>query len=62
MPSAILILWMSARVFRKAGRSGWWSLLLFVPVLNIAVVWWFAFAKWPAVEEAQGKQIHEVFS
>ena len=34
--------------FRKAGFSGWWSLIIFVPLVNIAMIWVFAFVDWPA--------------
>ncbi len=32
----------------KAGFSKWWSLLMVVPVLNILVIWAFAYIDWPA--------------
>ena len=35
-------------VARKAGFSRWWSLLLLVPIVNIVMIWVFAFMKWPA--------------
>jgi uncharacterized membrane protein YhaH (DUF805 family) len=50
VPILVLYIWMSFRVFRKAGRNGWWSILLLVPVLNIVVVWVFAFVRWPVLE------------
>jgi uncharacterized membrane protein YhaH (DUF805 family) len=34
-------------ILRKAGYSGWWCLLLFVPGVNIVMYWVFAFARWP---------------
>ena len=34
-------------VFRKAGWSGWWFLLLFVPIVNIVLIYVFAFSSWP---------------
>ncbi|MFQ5938989.1 MAG: hypothetical protein ACE5KL_02830 [Alphaproteobacteria bacterium] len=42
--------WMTVRILSKAGRSSLWCLLLFVPVVNIVMVWVFAFALWPALE------------
>lgn len=42
-------LWMSVRILHKAGYSGWWSLLLMVPIANIVMMWVFAFADWPAL-------------
>jgi hypothetical protein len=35
------------RIISKAGYSGAWSLLCFVPFLNLIMLWVFAFAKWP---------------
>jgi uncharacterized membrane protein YhaH (DUF805 family) len=35
------------KILSKAGYSGWWVLLLFVPLVNIIVLWVFAFADWP---------------
>ena len=35
-------------VAKKAGYSRLWSLLAVVPPLNLIVLWFFAFAKWPA--------------
>jgi hypothetical protein len=31
----------------RAGRSPYLALLLMVPVVNVAAVWAFAYAKWP---------------
>ena len=42
-------LWTTIRILHKAGYSGWWSLLTFLPIANIVVVWVFAFADWPAL-------------
>jgi uncharacterized membrane protein YhaH (DUF805 family) len=44
-----LSLWMTVRILRKAGYSGWWSLLTLVPILNIATIWVFASSDWPAL-------------
>jgi uncharacterized membrane protein YhaH (DUF805 family) len=45
-----LSLWMTVRILRKAGYSGWWSLLTLVPILNIATIWVFASSDWPALK------------
>jgi hypothetical protein len=37
------------KILQKAGYSGWWVLLWFVPVGNIVALWIFAFADWPAL-------------
>lgn len=36
--------WLWYRVIRKAGYSGWWTLMIFVPVGNVLVIWLFAFS------------------
>lgn len=36
----------------KAGFSGAWSLLLLVPVLNLVMLWVFAFVSWPIEDPA----------
>jgi hypothetical protein len=35
------------KIIQKAGYSGWWILLWFVPIANIVMLWVFAFADWP---------------
>jgi hypothetical protein len=35
------------RIASKAGFHGAWALLLLVPLVNLALVWAFAFARWP---------------
>lgn len=54
-----LVLWSCARISRKAGFSGWWSLLMLVPLVNIVMIWVFAFADWPA--ESNKDRVAEVF-
>jgi uncharacterized membrane protein YhaH (DUF805 family) len=54
-----LFIWIFARISRKAGFSGWWSLLMFVPLVNIVLIWVFAFIKWPA--ETSKERIAGVF-
>jgi uncharacterized membrane protein YhaH (DUF805 family) len=51
LPLAIIafFFWMMVRILNKAGYSGWWSLLMLVPLVNIVMVWVFAFANWPAL-------------
>jgi uncharacterized membrane protein YhaH (DUF805 family) len=38
------------RILKRTGHSGWWSVLVFVPLVNILGVWLLAFTKWPAVD------------
>jgi uncharacterized membrane protein YhaH (DUF805 family) len=45
----VIAFWLipAIKILRKAGYSGWWCLLLFVPIVNIVMYWVFAFARWP---------------
>ena len=36
------------KIIRKAGFSGWWIILTFIPVVNLVLLWIFAFTDWPA--------------
>ena len=36
------------RICTKAGFSGWWSLLVVVPMVNLAFLYFLAFARWPS--------------
>jgi predicted PurR-regulated permease PerM len=42
-----LVAWPGVRILRKAGYSGWWILLIFLPLVNFVAVWVFAYADWP---------------
>lgn len=35
------------KIISKAGFSGFWVILGLVPVLNVVLLWVFAFAAWP---------------
>lgn len=34
-------------VLKKAGFSIWWALLMALPLVNIGMIWVFAFIEWP---------------
>jgi hypothetical protein len=36
------------RIVNRAGYSRWWLLTALVPLLNLIMLWVFAFAEWPA--------------
>ncbi len=40
-------------IIRKAGYSGWWALVLLVPVVNLVMIVVFAFSEWPLTREAK---------
>ncbi len=43
-----------ARILQRAGFSGWWSVIVFIPflgpLLGIMGLWVFAFIRWPALD------------
>ena len=43
----VIFFWCAARILNKAGYSGWWSLIMLIPIVNIVFLWIFAFSKWP---------------
>ena len=59
LPPAVLLLlvaivgyttYLYVRIARRAGLSPWWALAMQVPILNLALIWAFAFARWPAAK------------
>ena len=45
------------RIFSKAGYPGVLSLLYFVPGVNVFLIFWFAFADWPALRNLHGRGV-----
>jgi hypothetical protein len=39
-----------ARILHRSGRSRWWTVLAFLPVINLIGLWVFAFAPWPSLD------------
>jgi hypothetical protein len=48
-----LLIWPYFKIFSKAGFSGWLALLMLVPLVNIAMLFFLAFAEWPALRNRQ---------
>lgn len=44
---ALFCLWLGYRILEKAGFDGRWTLVLLVPIVNIIMIWVFAFSRWP---------------
>jgi hypothetical protein len=49
----VVMLWIWGRIFHKAGFSGWLALLLLIPIVNLVLIIWFAFAEWPLERRAK---------
>lgn len=45
---ALLVVWPFWRIFKKAGYHGALGLLMIVPVVNLVMILFLAFAKWPS--------------
>jgi hypothetical protein len=43
----VFTLWLGFRIVQKAGFDGWWVLVLLIPVVNVIMIWVFAFSRWP---------------
>ncbi len=39
----------AVQIVHKAGYSRLWAVVIFVPLINIVLIWVFAFAKWPVL-------------
>ena len=44
------------KIFSKAGYSGALSLLMLIPLVNVIMLFFLAFADWPALKNAQKQQ------
>jgi hypothetical protein len=52
--------WLWGHIADKAGFSKGWGFIVLVPLVNIILLWVFAFARWPnlaprSTEESQGR-------
>ncbi len=47
---AFLLVWPFWRICSKAGYPGIMALLVFIPVINLIFLYWFAFADWPNLQ------------
>ncbi|MBV7457303.1 hypothetical protein KW843_22675 [Acidovorax sp. sif1233] len=52
-PLLALLMVPTWRILERAGYSGAWALLMFVPFVGFALLWVLAFVKWP--NDTQGK-------
>ena len=43
----LFVLWLGSRIMEKAGLHKAWVLCLLIPIVNIIMIWVFAFTHWP---------------
>lgn len=53
---AVIVIWLVfviayIKIITKAGYSGWWVLILLVPIANIVMLLVFAYKEWPIQRE-----------
>jgi len=53
---ALFCLWLGYRIIEKAGLDGRWTLALLVPVVNIIMIWVFAFSRWPNLHSQANRE------
>ena len=44
---SIFILWLGSKILEKAGLNKFYVFCLLIPVVNIIMIWVFAFTNWP---------------
>lgn len=55
----VLMLWLGFRILTKAGFVGEMILLMLNPLINIIMLWVFAFSKWPNLQESVGQDFNK---
>ena len=43
-------------IVRKAGYSGWWAVAGLIPLVNVVMLFAFAFADWPVLRQTRRSQ------
>lgn len=46
----VFILWLGSKILEKAGIDKRWVICLLIPLLNIIMIWVFAFSSWPNIK------------
>lgn len=48
---AVFVLWLCSKILVKAGFNRAWALVLLIPVVNVIMIWVFAFIDWPKLKK-----------
>jgi predicted PurR-regulated permease PerM len=60
-----LVIWLAImlppviRILDRVGHNRWWAVLAFIPLVNLAGVWWLAFGEWPAMQPPSPRQMDQ---
>lgn len=46
-----IVIYPISRILRRIGWNPWLSLLWLIPVLNIVMLWFVAFGRWPSIPQ-----------
>jgi predicted PurR-regulated permease PerM len=46
-----IVIYPISKILRRAGWNGWLSLLWLIPLVNIVILWVFAFGQWPTLPQ-----------
>jgi hypothetical protein len=52
------VLWLGSKILEKAGLDKKWVFCLLIPVVNIIVIWAFAFSNWPNLKDGVEQDIN----
>jgi uncharacterized membrane protein YhaH (DUF805 family) len=55
-------IWLGALIARKAGFSGWWGVTQVIPIVNLIMIWVFAFVEWGEPRPPAGKKEEKIIS
>jgi len=59
LPFFILFtLWLGSKILEKAGFDKKWVFSLLIPVVNIIMIWVFAFTNWPGLKDGAEQGIN----
>jgi hypothetical protein len=48
----LAVVWPAVRICRRAGFSGWLGAIALLPVANVLLMWFLAWAPWPAMKSS----------
>ncbi|MCE5312787.1 MAG: hypothetical protein LLF86_06520 [Nitrospiraceae bacterium] len=58
----LVVCFLMLLIFRKAGYSGFQLVLIFIPIINVLVLIWFALAEWPIQRELRMLKVKDLGS